>query len=116
MRSSRPKVPETTPETREPRTHVYGNVGVEIRMVGDGMDICGWAKTLNTGGMSIVSDERFPANVECEFRLNFIDDGDSIDGHGWVVYANGNGMAIQFDKLPEPQREIIHTYVSRYPV
>lgn len=116
MKNHRPKKNITTPATREPRIEVHGTVGVEVRPSSGGMGFCGWVKNLNTGGMSIWSDERLPEDLECEFDLHLPNGGGSVEGRGWVVYSNGNGMAIQFDAFSPENLETMQRFLIGFVV
>jgi hypothetical protein len=95
----RPRRPTTTPDTRLRRAQVHARIECRVSLAGTGVETRGWVKTLNTGGMSAWTDERLPAESECEVRL--LNDGNPAEVviQGWVVHANEHGLGIQFDDL-----------------
>ena len=109
----RPSKPVTTPGTREPRAHVHDRVECRIWVSGTGTETHGSVRNLNTSGMSVWADQALPAESECEAVLMF--GGNPEDAHvqGWVVYANENAMAVQFDELDPEASEAIRAVMAR---
>jgi len=88
---------------------------VECRIVlGDaGNEVHGTVRNLNTSGMSVWTDEAVAPESECEVFLTFGGDPPDVQVQGWVVYANQNALAIQFDELEPEAAEAIKTVMAR---
>lgn len=109
----RPTKPITTPATREPRAEVRDRVECRIALGAAGAEVHGIVRNLNTSGMSVWTDEAVAPESECEVFLLFGGDPPDTQVQGWVVYANQNALAIQFDQLEPDAAEAIKTVMAR---
>lgn len=114
MQQARPIRPVTTPDNREPRTSVYGQVAVNIRLLsGEQIETQGWVKNLNTRGMFTWCSLPLPDEAPCEFSLEMLHDNTSVSGRGWVVYSDEIGMAIQFDDFHPDEMLTLGGFLAR---
>lgn len=114
MQQARPIRPVTTPDNREPRTSVYGQVAVNIRLLsGEQIETQGWVKNLNTRGMFTWCSLPLPDEAPCEFNLEMLHDNTSVSGRGWVVYSDEIGMAIQFDDFHPDEMLTLGGFLAR---
>lgn len=109
----RPSKPVTTPSTREPRAEVRDRVECRIVLGDAGNEVHGTVRNLNTSGMSVWTDDAVAPESECEVFLTFGGDPPDVQVQGWVVYANQNALAIQFDELEPEAAEAIKTVMAR---
>lgn len=84
-----------------------------IRVGESGTETRGTVRNLNTSGMSVWADQSLPPESECEAVLMFGGDPQDVRVQGWVVYANENAMAVQFDELEPEAAEAIKTVMGR---
>jgi len=110
----RPQKPVTTPETRTPRVHVQARVTCHIELAGTGEAAGGPVLNLSPGGLLASVDRVLPPDSECEVRLIFGGDLPDVRVSGWVVYANQNGLAVQFDHLTPVTRHTIERITARF--
>lgn len=108
----RPPKPTTTPSTREPRAEVRDRIECTI-LLGGGGEVHGTVRNLNTSGMSVWTDEAIAPESECEVYLMFGGNPPDAQVQGWVVYANQNALAIQFDELEPAASEAIKAVMAR---
>jgi len=109
----RPRKPVTTPDTRTPRVHVHARVTCHIEVSGTGEAAGGPVLNLSSGGLLASVDRVLPPDSECEVRLIFGGDPPDVRVNGWVVYANENGLAVQFDHLTPVARRTIEQVTAR---
>jgi hypothetical protein len=109
----RPTRPITTPATRQPRAEVHDRVECRIVLGGAGGEVHGTVRNLNTSGMSVWTDDAVAPESECEVCLQFGGDPADVQVQGWVVYANQNALAIQFDELEPDAAEAIKAVMAR---
>lgn len=102
MSRPRPRHRVTTPGFRLHRANVRGHVTVDIHPDSGEPGTHGQVETLNAHGMFVHCPDPLPRDAPCDFRLNLIHEKRTLEVPGWVVYANPDGMAVQFDHL-EPR-------------
>jgi hypothetical protein len=110
----RPRKPVTTPATRAPRAHVRAQVGCRVVVSGMGEAANGQVVKLGPGGMLVATPQVLPADIECDLCLLFGGDPPDTWLKGWVVYADGTGLAIQFDTLTPEVRRAIQQVMARF--
>ena len=83
-------------------------------MAGTGESTGGPVLNLSTGGLLASVDRVLAPESECEVRLIFGGDTSDVRVSGWVVYANQNGTAVQFDHLTPVARHAIERFTARF--
>jgi acylphosphatase len=112
----RPRKPQTTPTSREARRDVRVSIRTVLRAVSDRHEIYGWVRNLSPGGMYVCAAESLPPDTECHVRLAW-KDGPVFRAaflKGWVVYAAGGGVGVQFEAPTEEVREVLDTLDRRH--
>lgn len=104
----------TVPSTRELRVNVHERVGAAMASLGEPAAVFAKVRTLNTKGMSVRCDHRFPLETECRFRLMSEEGKPFATVVGWIVYHDDQGMAVQFDDLEPPTHNAIVDMVGQY--
>jgi acylphosphatase len=112
----RPRKPATTPASREGRVDVRVSIRSVLRAVSGHHEIYGWVRNLSPGGMYVCATESLPPDTECHVRLAW-KDGPVFRAaflKGWVVYANGGGVGVQFEAPTEEIREVLNGLDRRH--
>ncbi|MDH5526339.1 MAG: PilZ domain-containing protein [Nitrospirota bacterium] len=113
MKKQRPVLSGTF--TRPPRINVDGLVDVHYRLSGEPFGAGGGASKLSTNGMRVQCARPLPPGAACDFRIDMADAPLSLEGAGWVVFANEDSMAIQFDDDVDPEfTDHLMRYLSRH--
>lgn len=105
----RPSMPVATPETRSPRAPVpAGWMRALVNTIDGESAMHGWVRTIANGGMYVQTNVPMPRNAEVGivFQARQGNSTRSIKALGWVVYQDGQGIGLQFDRssISDPGR------------
>lgn len=116
---TRPKLPVTTPKTRERRNNVRVPIKVAATIVdGDGTKVYGWVVNVSMSGMYFEGTRQFPPETHVSLHLMFRSDQmeqRNLYIRGWVAHTRGKGMGIQFQKpLDEEKTRVFERLIEQF--
>ncbi len=114
----RPRLPVSTPGTREHRLNVRVPIKVAATIVdGDGTKVYGWAENVSMGWLYFEGTLQFPPETHVALHLMFRrDQMETRDIHikGWVAHNKGKGMGIQFVPLEGDESKLFRSLIRKF--
>jgi len=107
---------DSFPHTRrDRRANLRVSIRVRVKLFkGGGLAVSGWARNISLGGLFVETEQTFPAGSECllEFPIR---DGrriHTLKPLARVAWSTGNGMGLEFLKMNEEARDVVHRLVE----